>query len=168
MGNWECGMRNAECRMKKAPFYSALTPHSALRTPHSVRGVALLLTVALTLLFMILVAGFYQTVIGRQRWTHKRVGRSTGWYKAEAGTQDALARLRLGRRGSAVAPAGPAIDSVAGLHYCLDLSTSTILASNPPGGGDPACPLPGTNNVLVRVAAQDANGLNKIDVLTTY
>ena len=131
----------------------------------SSKGVALLLTIALTLLFMILVAGFYQTVIGRQRLAHKRVGRSEGFYKAEAGTQDALARLRLGRLGSA---APPAINSVAGLHYCLDLSTSTILTSNPPAGGDPVCTMLGTNNVLVRVAAQDANGLNKIDVLTSY
>ena len=130
------------------------------------KGIALLLTMAMSLLFLILVAGFYQTVIGRQRWTHKRGARSQGSYKAEAGTQDAIARLRLGRLGS-VAP--PAIDPHSGLHYCLDLNTSTILASSPPPVDPVGCVTQDTDNVLVRVGAEDPiTKLNRIDAVSEY
>ena len=122
------------------------------------RGVALILTMAITLIFVILVAAFYQTVIGRHRLVQKHSARTEGFYKAEAGVQDAIAKLRLGRQGVADPPAiVPAIGRPVG--YCLDLDAS------PPvqvacGGG--------TDDVTVVVQPQDAAGLNQIQAITTF
>ena len=125
------------------------------------KGIALLLTMAMSLLFLILIAGFYQTVIGRQRRAHKRGARSQGSYKAEAGTQDAIARLRLWRLGSVLSPA---IDPLAGSDYCLDVENPTSLLC-------PVPPLPCSApcDVHVTVFQQDPiTKLNQIDAVSEY
>ena len=138
-------------------------PGSYVLCLRSSKGVALLLTTALALLFMILVAGFYQTVIGRQRWAHQRVAKSSGFYKAEAGTQDAMARLRLGRLGSAVPPA---IDPLAGSNYCLDVENPTNLCPPP---APPPLPCSAPCDVHVTVSQQDPiTKLNQIDAVSEY
>ena len=124
------------------------------------KGIALLLTMAMSLLFLILVAGFYQTVIGRQRWTHKRGARSRGSYKAEAGTQDAIAKLRLWRQHP-----GSGIDPTVLSDYCLDVENPTNLCPPPP---PPPLPCSAPCDVRVTVLPSDANGLNKIDSKATY
>ena len=122
------------------------------------KGVALVLTMAIILILVILIAAFYQTVIGRHLWIQKRSGRTREFYKAEAGTQDALARLRIGRRN----PAAPgAIDPhiALPLTYCLDLDASPPVQV--------ACGS-ATADVQVAVLPQDAQGLNQIQAITTY
>ena len=131
------------------------------------KGIAFILTIGIVMAFVLLVAGFYQVLIGRQRWTNKRNARDSGWYKSEAGMQDAVARLRLAQMGSVPMPGGPGINPVAGRHYCLNIATSTVIASSAPPG-NPACVTQGTNNILVRVSARGANGLNRIDVLQDF
>ena len=58
------------------------------------RGVALILTIAISILLVILVAAFYQTVVGRQKLTHQRFSKREAIYRASAGREDAIARLR--------------------------------------------------------------------------
>ncbi len=134
------------------------------------RGIALVLTMAVALIFLILVAGFYQVVIGRQGWVRKRSGRSEAFYKAEAGAHDAMARLRVGK--IIPTPVGAIDPALAvGLVYCLDIDATPPNADL--GGGGVACPIGGAGwgvwDVRVEVDVRDpATGLNEIRTETNY
>ena len=127
-------------------------------TKVSNKGIALILTMAIILIFVILVAAFYQTVIGRRRLVQKRSARTEGFYKAEAGVQDAIARLRIGGK-NPVAPGAIDPQIALPLTYCLDLDASPPVQV--------ACGS-GTDDVTVVVQPQNAAGLNQIQAITTF
>jgi len=131
------------------------------------KGIALILTTTISLLFVLLVAGFYHVIIGRHRWTHKRIDRSDRFYKSEAGAQDARSRLRIGKLNPA---AVGAIDpnTIVPVRYCLDLDTDppTRQPDDTQCPSDPANLLNpsswGVWDVRVEVSPKNADGMNPI------
>ena len=123
------------------------------------KGIAFILTVAISVLFVILVAAFYHSVVGRQVFTYKRSAKTVASYKVEAGRQDAIARLRIGR----LDPFAPeALDPDDYHEYCLDIDV------NPPATciGCILCPDPWDVKIIVQ--PRNADDLNKITATATY
>lgn len=123
-------------------------------------GIALIVTIGLSVLLVVLVSALYVSIAGRHQLSTKRATKSAADYKAEAGMQDAIARLRLFRRGGAgLDPADPA-----GHAYCLDLEDPAAPLNS--CGAPPACQDP--CDVRVVISPQDASGLNQISATATY
>ncbi len=109
------------------------------------KGVALFMAFSVSILVLALVAALLWVTVQRHLLLKKRASSSQQQYLAEAGINDAMARLRLGL-----------IDRVAGDTYCLNPYTTTTDF----GCGAPSAAFP----VYIVIAPQDANGLNQINV----
>lgn len=111
------------------------------------QGIALVMAFSISLLVMGLIVSLYWVAVQRHVLLKQRVEHARNLYLAEAGMNDAIARLRAGL-----------IDRNLGTSYCLDPETSATTAC--------AAPL-ATHPVRVVISPADpGTGRNQIDVTT--
>jgi len=123
------------------------------------KGIALVMAISMSVLLLGMIASLYWITVQRHTLMRKRAEHAKALYLAEAGMNDAIARLRIGTSDAS------GVDPITGRWYCLDVN-ATPPAITLDGA---ACTLTcDADQVRVCVSDNSTTGRNQIDVTADW